>query len=153
MSAKKVLFCTDFSRNSFPARRKAIEYAAAFQADLLILHIVTPQHFGYPGFEDALGPEMAKVHQKIDERVQEEMSREARKCQAHVKQVSTFLRSGEPAREIVKFAGKHQVDLIVMGTQGWSGVKQRLLGSTATNVARLATCPVMAVRAPAQAHA
>ncbi len=55
MAAKKILFCTDFSKNSLPARRKAIEYAAAFGAELLILHVVGAQHFGYPGFEDSLG--------------------------------------------------------------------------------------------------
>ncbi len=96
---------------------------------------------------------MANLHQKIDERVQEEMSHEARKCLRYLKQVSTFLRSGEAALEIVKFARKHGVDLIVMGTHGWSGVRQRFVGSTATNVARMATCPVMAVRAPVQAQA
>jgi universal stress protein A len=151
MVAKRILFCTDFSQNSLPARRKAIEYAAAFGAELLILHVVGARHFGYPGFQDALGTEMAKLSQKIDERVQEEMSHESRKCLRFVKQVSTFLRSGEPAPEIVRFARKHRVDLIVMGTHGWGGVKRLFLGSTATNVARMATCPVMAVRAPAQA--
>jgi universal stress protein A len=151
MSVKRILYCSDFSSNSRPAREKAIEYAAAFGAELVILHVVGSRHFGYPGFEDALGTEMAKLHQKIDERVQEEMNHEAKECRRHVNPVSTSLRSGEAAPEIVRFARTHDVDLIVVGTHGWSGFRARVLGSTATNVARMATCPVLAVKGPAHA--
>jgi universal stress protein A len=151
MTAKKILFCTDFSVNSVPARQKAMVYAAALGAELLVLHVIGSGNFGYPSFEDTLGPEMTKLREKIDERVQQEMNREAKECRQVVKEVSTFLRSGQPAEEIVRFARKHDVDLIVLGTHGWGVVKQRILGSTAMNVARTAACPVMAVRAPARA--
>ena len=151
MPAKRILFCTDFSENSFPARQKAIEYAAALGAELFVLHVVGSRHFGYPTFEDTLQPEMEKIHEKIDQRVEQEMNREAKECRQLLEKVSTFLRSGEAAEEIVRFAEKQDVDLIVLGTHGWSVVKQRILGSTAMNVARTATCPVMAVRAPASA--
>jgi universal stress protein A len=151
MVVKKILLCTDFSGNSLAVRQKAIEYAAAFEADLLILHVVSSRHFGYPGFEDALGTEMARLHQKIDELVREKMGHEAKECSRRLKHVSTFLRSGEAGAEIARFAAKQHVDLIVVGTRGWGAVKQRFLGSTATQVARMATCPVLAVRVPSQA--
>ena len=151
MAAKRILFCTDFSQNSQPARRKAIEYAAAFGAELLILHVIGSTHLGYPSFEDTLSEEMTKLHEKIDERVQQEMNREAKECRRYLKEVTTFLRSGEAAAEIERFARKQEVDLIVLGTHGWSVVKQRLLGSTAMSVARTATCPVMAVKASEKA--
>lgn len=149
MAAKRILFCTDFSDNSLPARQKAVDYAAALDAELFILHVLGSSHFGYPSFEDTLKPEMISLHEKIDERVEQEMNREAKECRRSVAKVSTFLRSGEAAEEIVRFAEKNDVDLIVVGTHGWGVVKQRILGSTAMNVARTAACPVMAVRTAA----
>ena len=53
--------------------------------------------------------------------------------------------NGAPAREIHRFAEKHDVDLVVLGTHGRKGV-QLLLGSTANAVLHGAKCDVLAVR-------
>ena len=45
MLPKKILFCTDFSRNSEPARKLAAEYAKAFGANLLIVHVIDSTTF------------------------------------------------------------------------------------------------------------
>jgi nucleotide-binding universal stress UspA family protein len=52
---------------------------------------------------------------------------------------------GAPADEILDYAGKHEVDLIVMGTHGREGFAHALLGSVAETVVRKATCPVVTV--------
>ena len=41
---------------------------------------------------------------------------------------------------------EESVDLIVMGTHGWTGFKHLILGSTAENVVRTAKCPVLTVK-------
>lgn len=48
--------------------------------------------------------------------------------------------------EIVEYAEEHNIDLIVMGTRGRSGLKKLLLGSTAQGVITYAHCPVLVVR-------
>ena len=53
---------------------------------------------------------------------------------------------GTPFREIVDLAASQQVDLIVMGTHGRTGLQHILLGSVAERVVRLAPCPVMVTR-------
>ena len=53
---------------------------------------------------------------------------------------------GPPETEIAKLAGEHRADLVVMGTQGLSGYRKKLLGSTTERVLRHATVPVLAVR-------
>lgn len=53
--------------------------------------------------------------------------------------------SGVPARQIVKYARGHGVDLIVMGTHGRTGVSRALLGSVAEAVVRRAPCRVLTV--------
>jgi len=47
---------------------------------------------------------------------------------------------------IVEYAESHDIDLIILGTKGRSGIKKLLLGSVATGVVKYATCPVMVVK-------
>lgn len=54
--------------------------------------------------------------------------------------------AGEPADAIVRMAEELEVDLIVMGTHGRTGLHHVLLGSVAEKVVRLALCPVLTVR-------
>jgi universal stress protein A len=56
--------------------------------------------------------------------------------------------SDNPAEEIVKYAGTHDIDLIVMGTHGRGAIAQLLVGSVAEKVVRTAPCPVLTVRHP-----
>jgi universal stress protein A len=51
-----------------------------------------------------------------------------------------------PAIEIVRLANEESVDLIVMGTHGWTGIRHLIVGSTAENVVRSAICSVLVVR-------
>jgi nucleotide-binding universal stress UspA family protein len=54
--------------------------------------------------------------------------------------------AGNPADAIVRLAEERNVDLIVMGTHGRTGLQHVLLGSVAEKVVRLAPCPVLTVR-------
>ncbi len=54
--------------------------------------------------------------------------------------------TGSPAETIVRIAQERGADLIVMGTQGRTGLSHVLLGSVAEKVVRLAPCPVLTVR-------
>lgn len=56
-----------------------------------------------------------------------------------------FVKSGQPARTIVKFAKDHEVDLIVLGSRGLGDLEGYLLGSVSHKVTSLADCPVMVV--------
>ena len=53
---------------------------------------------------------------------------------------------GLPAEQIVRVAEKEKVDLIVLGTQGHSGLKRLMIGSVTDRVLRACQCPVLAVR-------
>jgi nucleotide-binding universal stress UspA family protein len=58
------------------------------------------------------------------------------------------LRKGSPFLEIVRYAKDKNIDLIVLGTHGRSGLSHVLLGSVAERVVRKAPCPVLTVRHP-----
>jgi nucleotide-binding universal stress UspA family protein len=68
--------------------------------------------------------------------------------QLGARRVSTVLATGAPWHEIVEIARRDPaIDLIVMGTHGYTGLKHVLMGSVAEKVVRHAPCPVLAARA------
>ena len=50
------------------------------------------------------------------------------------------------AGAIVEYAEHKNIDLIVIGTRGRSGIKRMLLGSVASGVVTYAHCPVLVVK-------
>ncbi|HET8792999.1 MAG TPA: universal stress protein, partial [Nitrososphaeraceae archaeon] len=48
--------------------------------------------------------------------------------------------------EIIQYAEQENIDLIVIGTRGRSGMKKLLLGSTASGILKNATCPVLVTK-------
>jgi nucleotide-binding universal stress UspA family protein len=59
--------------------------------------------------------------------------------------IETVRLDGAPAFEILRFAGEHQFDLIVMGTHGRRGFRRIVMGSVAEAVVREAKCAVLTV--------
>ena len=58
------------------------------------------------------------------------------------------MRLGTAVPIIVEYAQEHQIDLIIVGTVGRTGLSHLLLGSVAESVVRKAHCPVLTVRPP-----
>ena len=58
------------------------------------------------------------------------------------------VRVGPAFLEILRYAKKSDIDLIVIGTHGRTGIKHMLLGSVAEKVVRKAPCPVLTVAHP-----
>jgi nucleotide-binding universal stress UspA family protein len=59
---------------------------------------------------------------------------------------TTLIRTGHPARELVRIAKKREVDLVVVGSHGLSGIKRFLLGSVSDQVLAYSPCSVLIVR-------
>lgn len=60
----------------------------------------------------------------------------------HGRDIDTVTEVGRPARTIVDYADDHNVDQIVMGSHGRSGIDRTLLGSVAETVTRRVQIPV-----------
>jgi|SRR5271157_4926387 len=150
MAPQKILFCTDFSENSEPARELAVEYAKAFGAKLLIIHVVDSS--GFPSYADWMLPSAADELNQLLLRTQESAETRlgalSRECSQGIKEVKTFCKIGLAPKEIVSLAEKESVDLIVVGTHGRTGVKHLVMGSIARSVLKTAHRPVLIVEAP-----
>lgn len=141
MKLGKVLFPTDFSITSESALRLATALAREAGARLVIVHV---KHDDIPPPSDA-GP--IEIPQGSDEIALTRMLHEfvpadnAVACEHH-------LLSGDPAEEILRYAERQRVDLIVMATHGRTGLSRMLMGSVAEEIVRRAACPVLTVKQP-----
>jgi universal stress protein A len=150
MIPKKILFCTDFSDNSKPARQHAKDYANAFEAELMIFHVINSARIGYPSLEEGVPVDIRSALSDIQQSVEKALNLIATECRKELAQVQTSVRIGTPVREIVRFSEEESIQLIVMGTHGWTGFKHLIMGSTAENVVRTALCPVLTVKSFSQ---
>ncbi len=146
MTPKKILFCTDFSENSEPAREVALDYAKAFGAELLIIHVIHTMTFS--GFENWLGDEIKRIVALTEEEALARLQKLAEECRQQVTSVKTFCGIGLAPYEIVKVAAEESADLIVRGTHGRTGVKHLVMGSVARSVLRMAHRPVLIMEGP-----
>ena len=110
MIPKRILVCTDFSENSIPARECAVDYAKAFNASLLVLHIVNSSRLGYPAFEAGVPFDLQGVLLNIQEEVRKAFEEVKQDLSAQIESVSTHSRVGVPASEITKFAEENAID-------------------------------------------
>jgi universal stress protein A len=142
MIPKKILFCTDFSENSRPAWELAVDYAKAFGAQLLILHVID-----FPGYAD-WSEKLHEILEASERAANESLQLMEKECDHMVKNVKAYCRVGISAREIVALAQEESVDLIVVGTHGRTGVKHLVMGSVARSVLKTAHRPMLIVEAP-----
>jgi universal stress protein A len=146
MLPKSILFCTDFSENSEPARELATDYAKAFGANLLIVHVIDSTSF--PSYVDWVGQELNQILKRTEESATARLESLAKECGQLPGGVMTFCRIGLPPKEIVSLADERSANLIVVGTHGRTGVKHLVMGSIARSVLKTAHRPVLIVEAP-----
>ncbi len=139
MHLKKILFPTDFSHTGDAALALATSMARDTGATLLIIHVEEPP-MAYGGGEMYYGvPEP-------DIRELKTMLSEVKPSDPEVPYKHRLV-NGHPAHAIVQLAESEDVDLIVMGTHGRSGLSRLLMGSVAEHVMRKAPCPVLTYKA------
>ncbi len=148
MLPKKILCCTDFSDNSEPAVRTAVDYAKAFDASFILAHIVD-SWAGFPAYSEGIPVDVRNVVRDLEETAKEKLENLAGELSAKIGKISTRSKVGIPAEEIIRVAKEESADLIVLGTHGWTGLRHILLGSVAERVLRGAHCPVLVVRSAA----
>lgn len=156
ISLKRILFATDFSECAGPARTMACELARRFEAELHLLHVVQDlavqvPEFGmglsFPGFVDHTGPQRQQRRDEVFQKLEDEAGQNPQDGYT----VVTAVRFGAPFVEIIRYARESNIDLIVLGSHGRTGLAHVLMGSVAERVVRKAHCPVLTVR-PSSTH-
>jgi len=141
---RRILVPVDFSDTSKKALQYAVPLAAAFDAEVVLVHVMEP--FGLPPEMGYLPPELAVSQQELEGSAREGLEKLrageiGRRARTQVK-----VRVGVPWHEIISAANESNADLIILSTHGRTGLRHALLGSVAERVVRHAPCPVLVVR-------
>jgi universal stress protein A len=142
---RRVLVATDLTPASTPAVKKAIELAAENGAELILAHAYQPPNMVLEGYVPPA------TYDSWDESIQSDARK---KLQPYLDEgekagvsVRVLILTGAPEEAIIGAARDCDVDLVVMGTHGLTGVSRFFLGSVASRVISTAPCPVMTVHA------
>jgi nucleotide-binding universal stress UspA family protein len=147
---KKILYPTDFGESAEEALRYAAMLASQYDAELIMMHVVSLFSDGPSTAEEQIS-EMEQyaekfadqLHQQAEEIIDRTIEDESHK---HLKMKKLIVRGFSPNQEVIRVTEEEDIDLVVMGTYGRGGVSHMLFGSTAEQVVRTASCPVLTVR-------
>jgi nucleotide-binding universal stress UspA family protein len=148
---RRILVPLDSSPTSQRGFQEALELAKAFDASMVLLHVVefTPMmiDLGSATVYEQLNADLRASGRRLLERAHDAARSAGVASEAHLEDAA----AARVCDVIVQQACERQCDLIVMGTHGRRGVERALLGSDAERVLRLAPCAVLLVRAPESA--
>ena len=147
-SLRCIVAATDFSAFSQRAVQRAAHIARQHHAEMHLLHVVRPLDL-YPGL--TLGPdELGQHDQELQQAEHTRLDAMAATLSGEFGiRIHPVTRLGRPHNEIAAYAQSVAADLVVAGARGESTLMDLFLGSTASRLLRVATCPVLIVRKPA----
>lgn len=144
---KNILFPTDFSESAENAFLFALAIAQKFGAKLNIIHV-----FELPELGRSLKTTTKEVYEMMEMEALEDFKKSVKKLRKIASdnnmedvEFSSDLVEGETVYTITKIAEKEKHDLIVMGTQGSTGLAEIFLGSVASGVIDESKVPVLTV--------
>jgi nucleotide-binding universal stress UspA family protein len=152
---KNVLFCTDFSEDANIAFQHALDLTQKHGARLHILHVPHSSYSYMRHVVDEHVPEGAPggesfYNEKVESGAKAALQAEYGQRLAEFKNYVFVVKSGSPDVEIIRYAKKNAIDVIVMGALGKSEQDRLVHGSTVENVSKFAHCHVIAIRNPAK---
>lgn len=141
---KKILVPTDFSQPSLAAYRFAVALAARVRAELVVVHVIALPFLPETTFGVQPYPVDPELIRDLERRSTEAFEQMKAKC-SDIAQVTFHAIHDNVVPGIKRFVELNQIDLVVMSTQGASGLDELLIGSTAEKIARFSPVPVISV--------
>ena len=139
MTSENTVVPIDFSDLSYAALDRALEISSG-TGKVHVIHVLSALSTMEPG--NLYGT--ITTESRIDstkEHLQNKLTDEK------YKDVQIYVTIGDAGREIANFAQKVAAELVVLSSQGQGFLEHLLVGSVAERVVRLATCPVLVLRA------
>jgi nucleotide-binding universal stress UspA family protein len=137
-----ILVPTDGSKGAEAAIGPAVDIASTYDARMHALSVVDTMAMGFDVRSSTLLETLEASARSAVETIEEHAT------EASVSAVETAIERGTPYRGIRSYVDDHDVDLVVMGTHGHSGVARYLLGSVTEKTVRTSPVPVLTVRQP-----
>ena len=143
---RQILVATDLTPVSRNAVARADALARDNRAHLHVLHVVRDPA-REPWTVEAYGIDWERLRAEARGQGRRALIAATRHLALDTRRTTLDTRIGAPADEILDYARRHAIDLIVVGTHGRGPLASALLGSVAEPIVRSARCPVMVVRA------
>ncbi len=133
-----ILLATDFSAASKAAFPHAIAIAQGYGATVYVVHVTTPDMYGYAPPESA-----PALFEQVRRSARQKMADFTANLDFKGVPYRILFGEGEVWDTIEPMLAEYSIDLIVLGTRGRRGVKKLIMGSVAEEIIRLATRPVL----------
>lgn len=134
---QRVLIPTDGSRYSEKAVDKAIDFARSYGGELKVISVVDVPSELYAESPKTVEDLINKARVYVEDVIK----------QTEGIKTETFVREGEAHRIIIELANEQNINVIVMGSHGRTGIKRLLMGSVTEGVIGHSPCPVLVVKA------
>ena len=144
VTLKKILCPVDHSECSYLALKYAISLALKDEAKLYLMHVIDSRLYDTEIYK--FSPH--KLSEIDESKIREDLMKSLPEGTTDVLEVETLVVKGVPFNEIINAATEINVDIIVIGTHGRTGLSHVMLGSVAEKVVRKSLCPVLTVRMP-----
>jgi nucleotide-binding universal stress UspA family protein len=147
VALKQILFTTDFSRVADAALPFAVAIARRYEGAIYVAHVLPSELWELPGTPggDATREANRRVAQQQLHSLMESGAFQGVPHQARFGE-------GDIWEVLARIIREDRIDLVVMGTQGRTGLQRLLLGSVAEEIFRCAECPVLTVGPHAKAR-
>jgi nucleotide-binding universal stress UspA family protein len=141
---KKILMPTDFSETAGNALKQAISVAKIAKAELKLLHVIYPEM----NYDTSVPiPRSNAYYDSIKKSIETKLKEIALQIKKESAiEVSYVVKLGIEHRQICETAEEENIDVIIMGTHGVSGVMEFFAGSNASKVVAHASCPVITIQ-------
>ncbi len=138
---KRILVPTDFSKTAYEAFDFALQLSSALKAEVMVYHVIdlpASLLIEYPFHDDVI--------KEMKRQARANYSKWANKIDPKYTKVKFFVEQNSVISAITKFIEKENIDLVVMGTEGASGIAEIIIGSTTEKIVRLSKVPVFSIK-------
>ena len=145
---KKILCPIDGSENSNLAIKESALLAKKLETKVILLHVVHSETSFSKQYRDEYADKSNVMYlSDVDKKgATDVMKIGVKQIEEEGVTPETDIRMGEPANEILEYAAEKNIDYIVMGSRGLSGIKKFLTGSVSSRVMEHSHCSVLIVK-------
>lgn len=148
----RILVPYDGSKYSVKALTRAMELAHNLDSEIFLFSVVYVDYIAPPGILGLTRTRsekeaIKKWTESVRENTEKMLKSAVKRCEQKGVSTSYNITQGNVANEILSFAKKKRISLIVIGSHGLHGIgKLKTLGSVSRRVSEQATCPVLLIR-------
>ncbi len=140
---RQILIATDGSKNANNAATLGIKFARQYGAKVYVVYVINVTDADSIIMDEAWAVEECEECEKKGHKA---ISSVVEKAKFAGLEAESIVLKGNPAEEILDFANEHDIDMIVVGSLGKSGIERFAMGSVSEKIVRIAKTPVLVVR-------